>query len=187
MASTLRASLKEATASAHSELEATPIMRAFASGLPSAANYCEYLARQWQLHVPLEDALRAWLPADWSALRLRKAQWLHDDLRALGTVPEDRPAKVPHVGSWAQALGVLYVMEGGTLGLQVLGKRLSEDHPALGAAGRFMHGYGAETGRHWRAFIGTLDTLPANEWHAAAQAADATFLSFIRHFSQARP
>lgn len=187
MASTLRASLKQATASAHSALEATAAMRAFASGQPSIKTYHDYLARQWQLHAPLEAALRTWLPADWAALRLQKTQWLCSDLRAIGAVPADHPVAVPAITAWAQALGTLYVIEGGTLGLQVVGKHLSQDHPALSAAGRFMQGYGARTGEHWRAFVSALDTLPANDWPDAASAAVATFSSFVRHFSEGTP
>jgi heme oxygenase len=159
-------------------------MRAFATGSPTVTAYRDYLARQRQLHAPLEGALRAWLPPDWAALRLLKTQWLGSDLAALGTAPAERPVAVPAVGSWAQALGVLYVIEGGTLGLQVVGKRLAQDHPALGSAGRFMHGYGTDTGRHWRAFIAALDTLPASEWPSATRAAIATFEAFLRHFSE---
>jgi heme oxygenase len=175
----LRNLLHERTAPDHRALEATPVMRAFAGGKPSVPGYLDYLARQHRLHAPLERALAAWLPPDWAGQRLRKAAWLRSDLRALGAPDDEAEAEVTPVASWAEALGVLYVLEGGTLGLQVVRKRLRADHPALHAAGRFMLGYGADTGRHWRAFVQVLEELPPALWPVAVEAARSTFASFL--------
>jgi heme oxygenase len=181
----LRNLLHERTAPDHQALEATPVMRAFSGGNPSIGEYVDYLSRQRSLHAPLEAALSRWLPPDWVDLRLRKSSWLLHDLRMLGA-PGDAPdVEVPSIGSWAEALGVLYVLEGGTLGLQVVRKRLQADHPALHAAGSFLHGYGPDTGRHWRGFVQVLEELPPAEWPAAVGAARSTFASFLNLYGDA--
>jgi heme oxygenase len=184
---TLRDLLHERTAPDHQALEATPVMRTFAGGNPSVAEYLDYLARQRRLHAPIERALAGWLPPQWIDLRLRKASWLLSDLRALGAQGDEPEAEFAPIATWGEALGVLYVLEGGTLGLQVVRKRLQAEHPALHAAGRFMLGYGPDTGRHWRGFVQVLEELPPAQWPAAVDAARRTFRSFHDLFSQAEP
>ena len=182
--SPLRTLMRQHTTAAHELLEGTPLMRAFATGAPSAAEYRDYLIRQLQLHEPLEAALAKWVPPEWNPLRLVKAGWLLGDLLALGAAANQRHAEIPAVSSIAEALGMLYVIEGGTLGLQAVRKRFGRHHPALNAAGRFLSGYGPDTGRHWIAFIARLETLPAPAWPQAIDAAGRTFAAFHRHFQE---
>lgn len=191
--SSLRDLLRQRTRAAHDALEATATMRAFATGSLTARQYRDYLTRQLQLHAPLEAALSRWVPAGFAELRLRKSEWLRADLQTLGGPAIDAPARVAPITSSAQAWGVLYVLEGGTLGLQVVRKRFQADqqadqhagHPALQGAGRFLHGYGADTGRHWRVFVAALEALPESQWPGAVAAACATFTAFHDRFADA--
>ena len=191
--SSLRDLLRQRTRAAHDALEATATMRAFATGSLTARQYRDYLTRQLQLHAPLEAALSRWVPAGFAELRLRKSEWLRADLQTLGGPAIDAPARVPPITSSAQAWGVLYVLEGGTLGLQVVRKRFQADqqadqhadHPALQGAGRFLHGYGADTGRHWRVFVAALEALPESQWPGTVAAACATFTAFHDRFADA--
>lgn len=178
----LRDFVRQETRPAHEALEATALMQAFSSGAFSASQYHRYLGLQLGLHAPLEAALSAWWPAADAALRLCKSDWLRADLGALRELPPAPPA-VPTINSHAQAMGVMYVLEGGTLGLQVVRKRLQDAHPALQGADRFLRGYGADTGVRWRGFVATLDALPAKQWSAATAAACATFAAFQSAFS----
>jgi heme oxygenase len=182
---TLHKLLKESTATAHEALEQVPLMRALSAGGLSNGAYAEYLRRQHQLHAPLEAGVRPWAPADWQSRRLVKTGWLDADLQALGVSHPGRPAAVAQVGSYPQALGVMYVLEGSTLGLQVVLKRMRPDHVAWSTAGTFMRGYRSETGVLWRSFITALESLPAADWPLAAGAALATFGAFQQHFSDA--
>lgn len=181
----LQRRLRQRTAETHVALENTPLMRAFAADSLSIPVYGTYLALQWQLHAPLEALLTKWLPADWAALRLRKSDWLFQDLQAIGMRPAPSIAAAGGVDSWAEALGILYVLEGSTLGLQVVRKQVQAKHPVLQAAGRFMLGYGAETGRHWRDFLLHLETVAPADWPLAEEAASDTFDRFLRAFSLA--
>ena len=182
-----RHALRTQTQSAHLALENTPLMRAMASGAPSLRHYQHYLAQQHRLFTPLEAQLRPWATLDWANLRLVKAQWLQADLQALGcAVPE--PVTLPFgISSGAFALGVQYVLEGSTLGLQVIKKHLPAGHPALGQAGRFIHGYGTQTSSHWRVFMAHLEALTLADRPLAVSAAHATFAAFADVFSKEAP
>jgi len=186
----LRDFVRQETRTAHDALEATALMLAFSSGAFSAAQYRCYLCLQLGLHAPLEAALSDWWPSNDTAdepLRLCKSAWLRADLVALGEMAHPAPLPLlpalPTIGSRAQAMGVMYVLEGGTLGLQVVRKRLQDAHPALQGADRFLRGYGADTGLRWRGFVAALDALPATQWPVATAAACATFAAFQSAFS----
>jgi heme oxygenase len=184
-APTLRDLLKERTAGAHHALEQLPLMRALSEGHLSNDAYAEYLRRQAQLHAPLEAAIRPWAPAVWQRLRLVKTAWLNADLQALGMAGAGPAAQVPPVQSYPQALGVMYVLEGSTLGLQVVLRRMLPDHVAWSTAGTFMRGYRSETGSFWRSFVADLDALPLADWPPVAAAALATFAAFHQRFAVA--
>ena len=181
----LQQTLRDQTAASHAALERTTLMAAFSAEQMPVAVYGRYLQLQWRLHAPLERALAPWLPPEAAALRLRKCEWLLQDLQALGESPAEPLAAPGTVTSWAQALGVLYVLEGSTLGLQVVRKQAQQQHPALQQATRFMLGYGPDTGRRWREFLAQLEALEEAGWPAAAAAAVSTFDHFLQGFSGA--
>ena len=96
------------------------------------AAYRAFLARWHGFHRVAEPRLDAWHVRarllDWPPRR--KLRLLEDDLRALGVGREQvrrLPVcpDVPAVGGTATALGVLYVVEGSTLGGAVLRRRLA--------------------------------------------------------------
>lgn len=92
----------------------------------------------------------------------RKLPLLTRDLITLGSTPAEiqRLAiclSLPPLDSRAGALGCLYVLEGATLGGQIISRHLSEIQnlsPERGAA--FFYGYGAETGHMWKSFRALL-------------------------------
>ncbi|MHA6195940.1 biliverdin-producing heme oxygenase [Pseudomonas wadenswilerensis] len=141
-------------------------------------------------YAPLEAAVRAspGLPGDFDRQRLSKAATLAGDLRALG-LSETAVSALPHctelprIDSSAACLGVLYVIEGATLGGQVLRReiqaRLSLD---AGNGAAFLDVYGSDTGRHWRTFLSCLcsRTLDAAERAVVVSAAQQTFRCFER-------
>jgi heme oxygenase len=183
LAADLRALLKQRTAPSHEALEQLPLMRALADGRLDNAGYHGYLLRQHRLQASLEAALRPWASSDWLGCRLVKASWLVADLCALGSVAPASRMAPPQVASYPQALGVLYVLEGSTLGFQVVRKRLPADHLALTVAGRFLRGHGPLTGSIWRSFLNELAALPRTDWPAAEAAALETFATFQQAFS----
>ena len=88
----------------------------------------------------------------------RKVGRLEEDLAALGLGAEEqaripRCLELPELDSIPRVLGCLYVVEGATLGGQVISRHLLAN---LGitpeSGGAFFAGYGAETGPRWKAF-----------------------------------
>ncbi|NWE37249.1 biliverdin-producing heme oxygenase, partial [Pseudomonas gingeri] len=108
------------------------------------------------------------------------------DLHALGL---DDPAvaalprctSLPPLDTPAACLGALYVLEGATLGGQILRREMAQ-RLGLDAdnGGAFLNVYGAETGRRWKDFLDYLSRVPLDA-HAklrAVNAARSTFSCF---------
>lgn len=145
--------LKSQTRPQHSRLERL-------NGLPeSSARYEWLLGRFYGFVEPWEKRLAERVPETDPLREGRgKTGWLEEDLRGLGWDEADlaaapRCAALPEGGSRAELLGVCYVLEGSTLGGQVIARHACE---ALGLeAGycdRYFRSYGAEVGTRWRAF-----------------------------------
>ncbi len=83
---------------------------------------------------------------------------------------------LPVLRGAAEALGSLYVMEGSTLGGQVIERNVER---CLGLDGRcgctYFAGYGTDTGRMWRLFLARLDLVPVADAERVADGAVATF------------
>lgn len=182
---TLRDTLRAGTAEQHEALEATPVMRAFDAAALDEHTARSYLTRQYVLHRALEQALAPHVPPAMARLRLQRSAWLADDLREFGfTVDEPEPA-VPDVRGRADALGVLYVLEGSTLGLRMVRNRLQRDGvTGWPLASRFVQGYGDASGHHWLGLLAELEALPTSDWPAALAAAQATFTAFLTVFAE---
>jgi heme oxygenase len=74
--------------------------------------------------------------------------------------------------------GVLYVIEGSTLGGQIIVRHLERNLGLTRESGaRFFHGYGADTEAHWQEFCVWLETLSLqdNQIERAEQAARTLF------------
>ncbi|MGQ7793977.1 biliverdin-producing heme oxygenase [Faunimonas sp. B44] len=117
------------------------------------------IGRYYDLHAPAECAL-APLVADIPGLdfRLRRRAGLLE--AALGQLGVRSPAEpsgpVPAIGSTAEALGFLYVLEGSSLGGRVILKTLAKGGHETGMLG-FLDPYGPATGEMWRRFLAVLD------------------------------
>ena len=161
-------------------------MQAFAAGTDDLRYAYEYLSRQYRLHRGCEAVLSAVVPEDVASVRLAKAGWLAEDLEGLGRPPTGPAATVPAVGTWPSALGMLYVIEGSTLGLQKVRRDLSAaGSTGWPAASRFVRGYGDSTAARWREFIRLVEALPAEHWPVAIAAARGTFAAFLDTFQEA--
>jgi heme oxygenase len=172
--------LRSATQSEHRAIES-------ALGLGradlTAARYRHVVLRFYGFYLPLEDDTRAL--GGWDAYGLdlaarAKTELLRTDLLALGVDPSGIPLCVerPRPRTRPEGFGVLYVLEGATLGGQVLSRHLERTlglGPGNGA--RFFHGYGSRTGEMWQSFRKALLACPlsAGEEEAMALAAVETF------------
>ncbi|WP_295542390.1 biliverdin-producing heme oxygenase [uncultured Thiohalocapsa sp.] len=141
--------LREHTAAIHAATEALPLMQTVLGPQPSNAGYGHYLLTLHGVYAALEPALYAAVPPPLlTALGIApKLPALQQDLRALrgSAAAEPPPAedlrseidrRLSAAGTQrtAMALGGLYVLEGATLGGQVIARRLRSHWPAACAA-----------------------------------------------------
>jgi len=170
--------LRHATESVHRQLEAR--LDLLSPDL-TARRYAAVLTAFHAVWAPLEPRLRH----GWTRLGLdpeprRRAHLIERDLAALGIRADQIPAarRLPRVADSAAAVGALYVLEGSTLGGQVIARALGArgDLP-FERAGAFLRGRGRETGPLWHQFGHALSRLPwsADDRRAASGAARRTF------------
>jgi heme oxygenase len=173
----LRDRLRQATQPAHQRLEV-------ALGLldqPVSPNRILSTLQAFHgFHAVWEPALALVLPAALLAPRL-KLGLLERDLRLLG-VPEASIRSSPTCGaaqmlcrSEAAAAGSLYVMEGGTLGGQVIVRELAHTGWFSKERASYWNPYGSDTGRRWTETLAYLESLPAAWADEAIASAIACF------------
>ncbi|QHF46871.1 biliverdin-producing heme oxygenase [Pseudomonas sp. S35] len=161
--------------------------------------FCERLDADWYQRLlqayygfygPMEAALydSNLIPVGFDQVLRVKTPTLLSDLHALSLNKHaidalPRCTHLPPLDTPAACLGALYVLEGATLGGQVLrremARRLDLDADNGGA---FLNVYGAETGRRWKDFLDYLGHLPldAPAKQRAVDAARSTFSCFER-------
>ncbi|MEO6136096.1 MAG: biliverdin-producing heme oxygenase [Ginsengibacter sp.] len=114
------------------------------------------------------------------ALR-RKATALHSDLILLSaSLPIKLESQnLPTIENSLQALGALYVMEGSTLGGQVIAKMILNKLPEEKAFS-FFKSYGEKTNEMWNFFKATIDAidLTKDEMDIVIESANETFHKF---------
>jgi len=156
------AKLKEQTAEQHQRLE---IKLDILARLSSPQGYKSLLEQFYGFYQPLEIHLGSVMcpPGSLSNFTARrKTPLLEKDLlfldlseRDLAEVPQCQ--KLPTVESEAQAFGCLYVLEGATLGGQIISKYVADKlgyERERGAA--FFKSYGAEVRAMWCGFVQAL-------------------------------
>ncbi len=125
------------------------------------AGYRRHLEALYGLHASLEALLAARLAGLFPSLRLDerwKLPLLAEDLRALGHDESSLarlplPASPPSLPGVPEALGCLYVLEGSTLGGQLILRHLQRHFEGVAAGGFvFFRAYGESVGPMWKAF-----------------------------------
>jgi heme oxygenase len=182
----LREALRDSTRVQHARLEERV---AIERRVRDRAAYVDLLKRFHGFYVPVEERLAGFADAFWvNGIDLEerlKARKLKGDLCAFGE-PASTPANaelVPAMTTFSCAVGCLYVLEGSTLGGQIIMRHVRESlslDAATGAA--FFSGYGPRTGSMWQAFLKFLGALPFDEQERAQAigAARQTFESLER-------
>lgn len=146
--------------------------------------YRDLLGRFYGYWAPLEEQLcrlEGLHHPDLSLSSRLKAHLLEEDLRFFDTDPGSLPrcARLPGLGTVARGLGCLYVVEGSTLGAEIIARRLRERfHLEAGAGASFFTAYGGSAGRRWSEFrefvLANAADQPSSELLSAAR---DTFLS----------
>ncbi len=133
-----------------------PLLR----GATDAKPYAQLLQGMHRFLAPLEtQAHQKMAASSLSDLENRRStEWMAEDLKALGQEAVSAgKAEVPQVSSEAEAWGALYLLEGSTLGGQMITKILQKQLPEVAQKLAYFGGYGAKTGSMWKAFKQQLD------------------------------
>jgi heme oxygenase (biliverdin-IX-beta and delta-forming) len=159
---TLRDRLKRVTKPFHDQLENTAIARSLAEGSVSRSKYQRYLDHLAALHAHIEEKVQQF--SQWKEYNIDITQrvrypLLKEDLAALQSSESELsipPLEVPW--SFASAVGVMYVLEGSTMGGKILAQRLSHllGGDALPAT-RYFQSYGERTMPMWGEYCAFLD------------------------------
>ena len=158
----LRMRLRMVTQTDHDRLESLMESLDFAVTLE---NYKSLLLLLLGFHRPLDALL---LALDWSETGLNlkqrcKSHLLIADLTQLGVdsnaiTRAQNCTRLPSARTIPEAVGVLYVLEGSTLGGQLVSRRVkSELGISEASGGSFFFAYGGRTGEMWRGFIEVLE------------------------------
>jgi heme oxygenase (biliverdin-IX-beta and delta-forming) len=153
--------LKEATRDQHENLENTVDVMGEVFSLD---NYKLLLTKFYRFYAAIEPkvAENDLGSAGFDFDARRKTPLLEKDLEALGILEKVKTEiplwdGLPDVSSLSKAFGGIYVMEGATLGGQVITRHLNQDFgltPENGAA--FFSSYGPQVGMMWKSFKETL-------------------------------
>ena len=151
---TARLVLRAATVQAHAALEVAPIFRRLFADDFAGEELADLLDRMTSIYRPLENRLAESEAARTLAYRHRLPLLL-DGLAALGAKPIRRDRAIPALNGDAECWGALYVIEGSTLGGQVIHRQLTPRHPPEALA--FFLPHGQQAGEKWPRFETELE------------------------------
>ena len=183
--------LKTATQPYHRLLEQQVNINALSA---SALTYRRLLQRFYGFYAPGEAQLArlpwATVGFEWSARRHTPSlasdlQWLGETPASLAALPQCHTG--PLLADIPRALGYLYVVEGATLGGQLISRHLQQHLPVLQEAGcQFFQRYGKQVGPMWRTFSHFVNTYVAT--HPTAEspmiATACTTFQQLQHWLQ---
>ena len=155
------------------KIETAPQHQAIESVIPllkpdlTLAEYRTHLRKMLGFYIPLEARLVDYAQKSGDSLSIAqrfKTQWLLADLLALGGSAEDiadapQCANIPQISGTPECVGVLYVIEGSTLGAQVIRRSLIEHLDLDDTKLNFYTGYGGETLAMWHTFRSQAQNL----------------------------
>lgn len=190
--------LQKSTHSAHVRLNHQPLLAGLTRPGYPLATYRRVLAAYFYFYQSVETSIDDFLrrePHAFDYAERRKLPWLVADWRALGMQPDDpalrpaRPLEAVEILSAALLAGVLYTIEGSTLGGQVISRQIAASLGLTADAGaRFFNGYGQQTAARWSAlgiFLehSCADALTRAEAAAAALATFALLENVLNDFN----
>ncbi len=192
----LRYQLKQMTAADHHVLDHHPLLAQLIKPSLEPAQYARILQTMYWINVPLHERLTRALARfePQSDYRVsNRLSWLRQDLAFFGLSASDPCGFAPQgdrppITSAEQLIGEIYVIEGSTLGGQVIA-RLLQGRLAVTAesGGRFFHGHGDSTQQRWHEFWNLAQRLTReDQMSACTQAAHDLFCYLIDTLSIAQ-
>lgn len=166
----LHQQLRSATHPAHVRLNHHPLLKPLTQPGINLAQYIEVLKAYHRFYTSAESLIQDYLDQNqitFDYTQRFKASWLAEDLHTLKVtnlaVPNVYPKLSPPENDF-EFIGLLYPLEGSTLGSRVIMRVL---HDRLGIdsqhGGRFFTGYSDQTQQHWTQFIQFIEQLPGTK------------------------
>jgi heme oxygenase (biliverdin-IX-beta and delta-forming) len=167
--------LRAHTAHDHAALEAEADVMARLDG---GGRQTKLVAAFWRMHEAAERALAPWLAAvgDLNLVERRRSDRIERDLRALGGEPP-LPVAPPQLRSCGEALGLLYVVEGSSLGGRTILRDLRSQNKSLHGLS-FFDPYGDSVGDRWRDLIAVMEREVSTGAAATADVLTGAALGF---------
>lgn len=173
--------LREDTRGLHESVEAATDLERRCTSIEA---YRDLLARTAAYLRVVEPSLAdfAWSEVGIDLAARRRLALVERDLAVLGDVQEAAVPAVYAPRSLAEAIGVLYVLEGSTLGGRFIERTLQRTlgiDASSGAA--YFHGHGEATGSMWKEFKTRTDAWCGDDesrYAAALHGAQRTFEDF---------
>lgn len=163
--------LRQATHAAHVRIHRHPYLSGLLKAGYPLAKYQALLAMYTALYAAIEAQIESFIACDdvpFVYFNRRKTQWLQDDMAHFGLNLHEPPWQPPALpalrglNDLGALIGTLYVIEGATLGGEVISRHLHE-HLELGpgSGARFFNGYGdaVVTRNNWQMFCGFANSI----------------------------
>lgn len=152
--------IKKETKTAHQELEKLLVYQI--KSIETTDDYLKILTLFYLFFAPLEKELfqtEKFVP---DIRQRRKSEAITQDIKFLGSSAPFSHASTPllSIKNPVQALGVLYVMEGSTMGGPIISRMVSQKLQLPENEGfKFFNGYGETTNSMWEKFKGFINHI----------------------------
>ncbi|GAB3839544.1 biliverdin-producing heme oxygenase [Hymenobacter jeollabukensis] len=144
--------LRRETHPYHEALEQNEFNQALTAGTLTSAATERFLGKLYGFLVPYEAALRQHdFGPEWQLELRQRAHLIREDLPTADALP--LCPVMPRLDTRARLLGALYVLEGSTLGGQVITRQLAQ--AGIGMR-RYFSGHAERTGPLWKSFCQLL-------------------------------
>ena len=161
--------LRAFTADCHKQLELNSLSLALLSNTVNQNIYCTYLTRLYSFVKGFEQYVYPALsPYFFNVSDRKKAHFIEEDLKAQQcainkhTLLEKAFFRNTYTDVYVAA-GALYVLEGSTLGGQIIIKHLQKTMPSGFVNAAYFSGYQQRTGSMWKEFLQQLTALPQSK------------------------
>lgn len=156
--------LRKETAEDHDQIEQNDYAKAIMNQTLTTADYQAYLEKFYGFILPIEQKIAQLDGVQELGIDMKhraKSPLLEQDLAFISSSRQQVPIcdEVPEIASTEQLLGYLYVIEGSTLGGQIITRKLRE-HLSLepGAGLTYFNAYGQDTRTQWKELSEMMNT-----------------------------
>jgi heme oxygenase len=148
----------------------------------NAGEYVHCLKRLYGVVAAWEEQAALTAP-EWlrKALAARERRnMLDSDLACFGHIPSEARSMLPPIDNLGSLVGAMYVMEGSTLGGQLIARHVERCLGLnAGFGDAYFLGHGNQTGHMWKEFCLLLETkIPESDTEFVVQGAKAMFATF---------